>query len=142
MTDGGEGSNGVIYTNNRREAVRIRNINYWSNNTNKEIMSIRMKRYYSNQENLDAMIASRKEYYSIKENRDKQSLRRKGKKESPEQIARKYKAVISTNLTTKEELEWISGKEAAEVLNINKNSIVACCKGRHRKAGNYKFRYK
>jgi predicted GIY-YIG superfamily endonuclease len=54
----------------------------------------------------------------------------------------KGKAVIATNLTTNEELEFTSARQATKALGVNYKAISSCCNGHKKKAGNYLWRFK
>lgn len=54
----------------------------------------------------------------------------------------KGKAVIATNLSTNEETEYLTARQAAKELNVNYKHISACCNGKRTQAKNYLWKFK
>lgn len=80
------------------------------------------------------------------EMRQKISKALRGKKHSHEHIQKRIVAVSVSILQYSKDgkfiKEWISGKEAAETLNIQASCISNCCKGKQKSAGGFIWKYK
>lgn len=72
----------------------------------------------------------------------KNSLANKGRKKSKEQVMKKMKITLQFDLNNNFIKEWRGAILASKELNINVESITACCRKLHNTAGGFKWKYK
>lgn len=79
-------------------------------------------------------------FYGIPRSEETKQKISEAKKDKPNY--KKRKPIIQLDLQNNFIREWDSATTAAKELNINRQHITACCRGKRNQCGNYKWKYK
>lgn len=149
MTDGGDGTYGYKHTEEAIGKMSGENNHRYGKKHTEEWIENAKKRIPANKGKKTGIPAWNRGIPCSEETKAKQRLKKLGKKDSDDTKIRKSMSSKShlrklpiEGLVNGIWVEFLSAKDAAMQLGLNRSKIVIVCKGQRNHTGGYKFRYK